>query len=68
MACVNLQQRQRDVITRMLALNEDEQSDVVHWKVLVYDKFAQEILAPLLNVAELRRHGITLHLYGARPY
>ncbi len=27
-----------------------------------YDRFAQDVLAPLLNVAQLRKHGVTLHL------
>lgn len=32
------------------------------WKVLVYDKFCQEVVAPLLKVGGLRNHGVTLHL------
>lgn len=31
------------------------------WKVLVYDKFCQEIVAPLLKVGGLRNHGVTVH-------
>ena len=32
------------------------------WKVLIYDRYCQDILSPLLTVAELRRLGITLHM------
>ena len=39
------------------------------WKVLVYDKYCQDMLAPLINVSELRKMGITLHmLIGQRRY
>ncbi|XP_072031027.1 sec1 family domain-containing protein 1-like [Amphiura filiformis] len=32
------------------------------WKVLVYDRFGQDIISPLLSVKELRDMGVTLHL------
>ncbi|PSC71004.1 SEC1 family transport SLY1-like [Micractinium conductrix] len=32
------------------------------YKVLVLDRVTKDILAPLLHVNELRRHGVTLHL------
>ncbi|MGH0177288.1 UNVERIFIED_CONTAM: hypothetical protein FKN15_074887 [Acipenser sinensis] len=32
------------------------------WKVLIYDRFGQDIISPLLAVKELRDIGITLHL------
>ena len=32
------------------------------YKVLVLDRATQDILAPLLHVNELRRHGVTLHM------
>lgn len=38
------------------------------WKILVYDDYCQNILAPLFNVQELREKGITLHLYVYIPY
>jgi len=31
-------------------------------QVLVYDRYGQDIISPLLNVKELREMGITLHL------
>ena len=32
------------------------------YKVLILDRVTQDILAPLLHVNELRRHGVTLHM------
>ncbi|XP_044127858.1 sec1 family domain-containing protein 1 isoform X2 [Bufo gargarizans] len=32
------------------------------WKVLIYDRFGQDIISPLLSVKELRDMGVTLHL------
>jgi len=32
------------------------------WKVLIYDEFGQDIISPLLSVAELRELGVTLYL------
>ncbi|KAM9777764.1 sec1 family domain-containing protein 1 [Neosynchiropus ocellatus] len=32
------------------------------WKVLIYDRFGQDVISPLLSVKELRDMGITLHL------
>lgn len=55
----------------MLHLNRDPQKiatadelaeEAVSWKVLVYDKFGCDVIAPLLKVGELRDNGVTLHL------
>jgi sec1 family domain-containing protein 1 len=32
------------------------------WKILVYDEYGQNIIAPLLSVSELRENGVTAHL------
>jgi hypothetical protein len=32
------------------------------WKVLVYDRFGQDIISPLLSVKELRDYGVTINL------
>ncbi|CAL1268751.1 unnamed protein product [Larinioides sclopetarius] len=32
------------------------------WKVLVYDRYGQDIISPLLSVKDLREMGVTLHL------
>jgi hypothetical protein len=34
--------------------------------VLVYDRAGRDIISPLLNVAQLRRNGITLHMLVSR--
>ena len=31
-------------------------------QVLVYDRFGQDVISPLLSVKELRDMGVTLHL------
>ncbi|KAA8495640.1 Sec1 family domain-containing protein 1 [Porphyridium purpureum] len=33
------------------------------WKVLVYDENGRDILAPLMRLSELRKRGVTLHLF-----
>ena len=66
MATLNILQQQRNVVVRMLHLNESDSIDtlesVASWKVLVFDQFARDVLAPLLNVADLRKLGITLNM------
>ncbi len=32
------------------------------WKVLVYDRFGQDIISPLVSVKELRDFGVTINL------
>ena len=38
-------------------------SGAPQWKVLVFDRVGQDLLAPVLNVKALRDEGVTLHLY-----
>jgi hypothetical protein len=33
------------------------------WKIIVFDKYGQDIISPLLNIRDLRELGVTLHLY-----
>ncbi|KAI8510306.1 Sec1 domain containing protein 1, partial [Branchiostoma belcheri] len=52
-------------LKRMLNLNQEpSRSSAVEpvWKVLVYDRFGQDIISPILSVPELRDMGVTLHL------
>ena len=35
---------------------------MVDLQVLILDAFTKDLLAPLLKVSELRRHGVTMHL------
>lgn len=37
------------------------------WKVLIYDKYCQDLLSPLFNVSELRDMGVTLHMLIDKP-
>ena len=52
-------------IKQMLNLNDPEprpEVSVPIWKVLIYDRIGQDIVAPLLSVKELRELGVTLHM------
>lgn len=71
---LDIRQKQIDAVVRMLNLNVAtpahrpgaapvlSASDEPMYKVLVLDSFTKEVIAPLLRVNDLRRHGITLHL------
>lgn len=37
-------------------------SDADTFKILVLDRQTKDIVAPLLRVSDLRKHGVTLHL------
>lgn len=32
------------------------------WKILVYDRYGQDIISPLISIKELREMGVTLHV------
>jgi hypothetical protein len=55
-----------DAVVRMLNLNHPVISggtaDEEVYKVLVYDNFCRDLLAPLIRVNDLRKHGVTLYL------
>lgn len=61
-----------DAVVRMLHFNAPPSangraapaatSEEEFYKVLVLDAFTKDVLAPLLRVNDLRRHGVTLHL------
>ena len=62
-----------DALIRILNLNSDNAKPAMSpsgskdqteaaYKVLIMDKFARELVAPLLRVQDLRKHGVTLHL------
>ena len=59
-------------MVRLLHLNASQSAlkqagDDEHYKVLVLDTFTKAVIAPLLRVNELRKHGITLHLALETP-
>ncbi|GJD10494.1 Sec1 family domain-containing protein 1 [Galdieria sulphuraria] len=45
-----------------LALGDSKHEEQNLWKILVYDSYGRDIIAPLLRVSELRSLGVTLHL------
>jgi len=54
------------VILRFLQLNSsDEEKSYWQgvWKILLYDDYCRNLLGPILKVGQLRKQGITLHLY-----
>ena len=49
----------------MLHLNSPEgpaESENIVWKVLVFDKFGQDIISSIMRVSDLREHGVTVHM------
>ncbi|XP_062824310.1 sec1 family domain-containing protein 1 [Anolis carolinensis] len=60
-----IREKQTVALKRMLNFNvppvKNSTGEPV-WKVLIYDRFGQDIISPLLSVKELRDMGITLHL------
>lgn len=48
---------QKNAVLRMLNLGDGDLSTASTWKVLVYDKFCQEVVSLLLKVGGLRNHG-----------
>ena len=65
---LNIKQRQADGLVRMLHFNAPPSAAGISrheddaYKVLILDHATKDVLAPLLRVNELRRHGVTLHL------
>ncbi|XP_004290052.1 PREDICTED: SEC1 family transport protein SLY1 [Fragaria vesca subsp. vesca] len=62
---LNLRQRQTECIARMLNLNQPVNATGMAneevYKMLIYDKYCQSILSPLIHVKDLRKHGVTLY-------
>jgi hypothetical protein len=50
-----------EVLHRILNFNSKD-SSAESYKVLVLDRFTKDIIAPLLRLNDLRKHGVTLHL------
>lgn len=60
-----LLEKQVTALKRMLNFNQSPTKTTnaePQWKVLIYDRFGQDIISPLLTVKELRDMGVTLHL------
>ncbi|KAG6653603.1 SEC1 family transport protein SLY1-like [Carya illinoinensis] len=62
---LNLRQKHTECIARMLNLNQPVNATGTAneevYKILIYDKFCQNILSPLIHVKDLRKHGVTLY-------
>uniref|UniRef100_A0A3Q3KC25 Sec1 family domain-containing protein 1 n=1 Tax=Monopterus albus TaxID=43700 RepID=A0A3Q3KC25_MONAL len=61
----SVREKQAAALKRMLNFNAPPLKNTAAepvWKVLIYDRFGQDIISPLLSVKELRDMGITLHL------
>ncbi|KAI6192453.1 Suppressor of ypt1 [Aphelenchoides fujianensis] len=61
----NLRNRQIGAIKQLLNLNQPlSQSAAVEpvWKLLILDRYGQDIISPLIPVKQLRELGVTLHL------
>jgi len=61
---LNLRQKQTECVIRMLNLNQplnpSGTANEEVYKILIYDRFCQNILSPLTHVKDLRKHGVTL--------
>jgi len=57
---------QANAVKKLLNLNADTTAGSggwgEQWKLLIYDRFCRDVISPLINVAELRKQGITLHM------
>lgn len=62
---LNLRQKQTECLIRLLNLNQpihpSGTANEEVYKILIYDKFCQNILSPLIHVKDLRKHGVTLY-------
>lgn len=61
----SIRERQAAAVKRMLHFGNPvtkASSMEPEWKVLIYDRFGQDIISPLLSVSELREMGVTLYL------
>ncbi|KAG2439225.1 hypothetical protein HXX76_004587 [Chlamydomonas incerta] len=61
---LNVRHKQSEVILKALNFNgaPGKETTAESYKVLVLDKFTKDVIAPLLRLNDLRKHGVTLHL------
>ncbi|CAB3369233.1 Hypothetical predicted protein [Cloeon dipterum] len=60
-----IREKQIATLRQMLNLNQPISKSTVNeptWKILIYDRFGQDIISPLISVQELRDLGVTLHV------
>ncbi|CAH8274163.1 unnamed protein product [Arabidopsis lyrata] len=58
---LNLRQKQTECLTRMLNPSGNASKEV-SYKILIYDEFCKNILAPLFHVKDLLKQRVTLRL------
>ncbi|KAI8984658.1 Sec1-like protein [Mycotypha africana] len=67
----SLRSAQYAAIKKMLHLNSSEQlitdgnsnnAENIVWKVLIFDKFGQDIISSIMRVNDLRENGVTVHM------
>lgn len=64
---LNVRKKHADSVIKMLHFNAAPgslatKSEEELYKVLILDRHTKDVLAPLLHVDELRKHGVTLHM------
>uniref|UniRef100_A0A7S2WCA8 Sec1 family domain-containing protein 1 n=1 Tax=Rhizochromulina marina TaxID=1034831 RepID=A0A7S2WCA8_9STRA len=62
----NVKAKQLAALQRMLSLSQQERAGGEwgeQWKVLIYDRHGRDIISPLLDVSQLRKCGVTLHMF-----
>ena len=60
-----LRRRQHESVSKVLALEREGGSE--EYKLLVLDRYALDLLAPLMRTDELRQKGVTLHMLIDSP-
>ncbi|XP_075214733.1 sec1 family domain containing Slh isoform X2 [Lycorma delicatula] len=62
---VTLREKQIGALRQMLNLNQPQTKALAAepvWKILIYDRYGQDIISPLITIKELRELGVTLHV------
>jgi len=66
----SIRERQISLLKQMINCNQPitkSSSMEPSWKILVYDKYGQDIISPILSVKELQELGVTLHVQLHSP-
>lgn len=66
----SIRERQINLLKQMINFNQPITKSTImepSWKILVYDKYGQDIISPILSVKELQELGVTLHVQLHSP-
>ncbi|KAK3927655.1 Protein sly1-like protein [Frankliniella fusca] len=61
----SIREKQINALKQMLNLNDPQgrgQAAEPVWKILIYDRYGQDIISPLISIKDLRELGVTLHV------